>query len=133
MQFYNTYSYVVGLTLILSGSLPDSNLLATVTLWPKRQYLGIFLPTTPASTEPVWMPMRICNIYMLNSVLLKDCSFIFTLIGWPWCVWCLEHVSIILSAIHAICSACVVLCLWSPQATQYASPIVSTCNRRTIF
>lgn len=48
-----TYIYVVGLTCIRSGSLRDSNLLAKVTLCPKRQYLGIFFPTTPANTIPV--------------------------------------------------------------------------------
>ena len=32
-----TYWYVVGLTFVLSGSLPDSNLFAIVTLCPKRQ------------------------------------------------------------------------------------------------
>lgn len=55
----STYSYVVGLTFILSGSLLDSNLLAMVTLWPNMQYRGIFTPTTPARTEPVWIPIRI--------------------------------------------------------------------------
>lgn len=49
----DTYRYVVGLTLTRSGSLVDSNLFAKVTLCPKRQYLGIFLPTTPANTIPV--------------------------------------------------------------------------------
>ncbi len=35
----NDYRYVVGLKLILNGSEQDSNLLARVTLEPKRQYL----------------------------------------------------------------------------------------------
>lgn len=47
--------------LIFNGSLPDSNLLATVTLWPNIQYRGIFTPTTPASTDPVWIPILICE------------------------------------------------------------------------
>lgn len=50
---------VVGLMLIFLGWLPDSNLLANVTLFPNRQYLGIFTPTTPASTDPLWRPIRI--------------------------------------------------------------------------
>ena len=47
--------------LILPASLPDSNLLARVTLWPNRQYRGILIPTTPARTEPEWIPIRIYN------------------------------------------------------------------------
>ena len=35
--FVDTYWYVVGLTFVLSGSLPDSNLFAIVTLCPNRQ------------------------------------------------------------------------------------------------
>lgn len=56
-----TYSYVVGLMFILKGSLPDSNLFAIVTLFPNMQYRGILTPTTPARTEPVWIPILICN------------------------------------------------------------------------
>ncbi len=48
--------------LILRGSLWDSNLFASVTLFPKRQYLAIFVPTTPANTGPVWIPILICNV-----------------------------------------------------------------------
>lgn len=47
------YLAVVGLALILVASLPDSSLLARVTLFPNKQYLGIVIPTTPASTLPV--------------------------------------------------------------------------------
>lgn len=61
----NPYSFVVGLILILHSTLPDSNLLAMVTLCPNRQYLGIFLPTTPASTVPVWIPILIWNWFFL--------------------------------------------------------------------
>lgn len=57
--FSNTYSTVVSLILICPASLADSNLFAIVTLCPKRQYRGIFLPTTPAKTVPVCNPMRI--------------------------------------------------------------------------
>ena len=46
--------------LIFVGSLPDSNLLARFTLLPNRQYLGMRAPTTPAKTDPVWMPILIC-------------------------------------------------------------------------
>jgi hypothetical protein len=56
-----TYLYAAGLTLILPASLPDSILFAKVTLLPNRQYRGIFTPTTPDTTDPVWMPMRICR------------------------------------------------------------------------
>ena len=75
-----THAYVDGLMLVRKGTLVDSNLLASVTLLPKRQYLavskknetkiinsslgckyylGIFRPTTPAKTVPVCSPMRI--------------------------------------------------------------------------
>lgn len=57
-----TYVYVVGLIFILSGSLPDSNLLAIVTLCPNMQYRGILTPTTPAKTVPVWIPIRIWKV-----------------------------------------------------------------------
>ena len=50
--------YDAGLTLILPASLPDSILLAKVTLLPNRQNRGIFIPTTPVTTDPVWIPMR---------------------------------------------------------------------------
>jgi hypothetical protein len=36
-------------------------LLAIVTLWPNKQYLGIFTPTTPANIDPVCNPIRICK------------------------------------------------------------------------
>jgi len=29
---------------------------------PKRQYLGIFEPTTPATILPVWIPALICIV-----------------------------------------------------------------------
>lgn len=66
----STYSKVVGLTFIRRGSLPDSNLFAIVTLWPNMQYRGIFTPTTPAKTEPVWRPIRIC-MKKLKRIKLK--------------------------------------------------------------
>lgn len=31
---------------------------AVLTLSPNKQYLGIDNPTTPATTPPVWMPIR---------------------------------------------------------------------------
>ena len=37
----------------------DSMRLATLTVSPKRQYLGIVSPTTPATTEPLCTPQRI--------------------------------------------------------------------------
>lgn len=128
-----TYLYVVGLTLTRSGSLVDSNLLAIVTLWPKRQYLGIFFPTTPASTMPVWIPILICKknwslywsiilLLVMESKLKRE----LTLIGLPSWVVCWVQVWIIFKAIHAICCAWKFVSLCKPQATQYASPIVST-------
>ena len=35
------------------------NFLPVFTASPKRQYLGIFMPTTPATTIPVWQPTLI--------------------------------------------------------------------------
>ena len=39
------------------GSCSTDNLLAVFTVSPKRQYLGILLPTTPDTTGPVWIPI----------------------------------------------------------------------------
>ena len=38
-------------------SCSTGNLLAVFTVSPKRQYLGILLPTTPDTTGPVWIPI----------------------------------------------------------------------------
>ena len=38
----------------------DSILEAVLTVSPNRQYRGIFNPTTPATTGPEWIPIRIC-------------------------------------------------------------------------
>lgn len=50
---------MVGLIFIFSASLCDSNLLARVTLLPNMQYLGIRVPTTPATIDPECKPIRI--------------------------------------------------------------------------
>ena len=47
-------SYVIW---IFMGSPVLCILLATFTVSPKRQYLGILLPTTPDTTGPVWIPI----------------------------------------------------------------------------
>lgn len=39
----------------------DSILLAVLTVSPNKQYRGILLPTIPATTGPVWAPLRICS------------------------------------------------------------------------
>ena len=39
----------------------DSMRLATLTVSPKRQYLGIVTPTTPPTTDPLCRPQRIIN------------------------------------------------------------------------
>jgi len=40
----------------------DSMRLATFTVSPKRQYLGIVTPTTPPTTDPLCRPQRIINL-----------------------------------------------------------------------
>ena len=40
----------------------DSMRLATLTVSPKRQYLGIVTPTTPPTTDPLCRPQRIVNL-----------------------------------------------------------------------
>jgi hypothetical protein len=55
------YLWVVGLKWIFAGSPWLSIRDAVFTVSPKRQYLGIFWPTTPATTGPVCIPTRICN------------------------------------------------------------------------
>jgi len=40
----------------------DSMRLATLTVSPKRQYLGMVTPTTPPTTEPLCRPQRIINL-----------------------------------------------------------------------
>ena len=90
-----SYFSVVGLTLIFVASLPDSNLLASVTLLPKRQYLGIVTPTTPARTVPVCNPMRIwnmkhpmintttqCHEYICNKTGQTPMELVIIKIGW---------------------------------------------------
>ena len=42
---------------LYSRSPVDSILEAVLTASPNRQYLGIANPTTPATTEPVWIPV----------------------------------------------------------------------------
>lgn len=42
---------------------------AVFTVSPNKQYLGIFWPTTPATTGPVWMPTR---IYNGNTNIIQD-------------------------------------------------------------
>lgn len=54
-----THFLVAREMLILLASLPDSNLLAIVTLWPNKQYRGILRPTTPLRTVPVCNPILI--------------------------------------------------------------------------
>ena len=53
------YKKVESLMCILLGRPWDSILLAMLTVSPNRQYRGIRVPTTPAMTDPVWMPIRI--------------------------------------------------------------------------
>ena len=55
----NTYKYVYGLIWTFPASLVDSILFASDTFLPNKQYLGIKVPTTPATTEPEWIPTRI--------------------------------------------------------------------------
>ncbi len=54
-----TYCMEKTLMLIWPGTLLDSSILATATVSPKRQYRGIFCPTTPATQGPEWIPIRI--------------------------------------------------------------------------
>ena len=54
-----TYRYVAGLIWTRFGWLVDSILFAKVALFPNKQYLGMRVPTTPATTDPVWIPTRI--------------------------------------------------------------------------
>lgn len=54
-----------------------------------------------------------------------------TLIGLPSGVSTSSDSSIIFRAIRAMGFAWFRFCLWSPAATQYASPIVSTCSNQT--
>ena len=58
-HYANTYPHVVWLMLILPGTLLASRTDAMVTVDPKRQYLGIFWPTIPATHSPEWIPVRI--------------------------------------------------------------------------
>lgn len=53
-----------------------------------------------------------------DGIKKKNVWKVFTLIGFPSCVWCVLHVSIIFRAIHAICWACIELYLCRPDATQ---------------
>lgn len=53
------YLYDVGLICIRPGSPWLSIREAVFTVSPKRQYLGILTPTTPATTGPLWIPTRI--------------------------------------------------------------------------
>ena len=52
----------------------DSILEAVFTVSPKRQYLGIVKPTTPATTEPVCKPGR--NIYTLIFIFNRNANII---------------------------------------------------------
>lgn len=61
--------------LIRVASLPDSNLLANVTLLPNRQYLGMRTPTTPAKMAPVCKPILICNIKKQIVIMAKAETF----------------------------------------------------------
>ena len=69
----NTHSWkartsLVGVWMAIFASFPYSPRLllsmrlAVFTVSPKRQYLGIFVPTTPAHTEPEWTPTRISSV-----------------------------------------------------------------------
>lgn len=45
-------------TLMIFTSLLDCIREAVLMVSPKKQYLGILMPTTPATAEPVWNPTR---------------------------------------------------------------------------
>lgn len=57
----NAHPLVVSLMLTFLGTPWLSILFASVTVWPNRQYRGIWVPTTPAMAGPEWTPIRICN------------------------------------------------------------------------
>lgn len=63
------YLYEVGLTCIRPGipwlSIRD----AVLTVSPNKQYLGILIPTTPATTGPLWNPTRIWKIQSFRTLL----------------------------------------------------------------
>lgn len=40
----------------------DSMREAVLTVSPNKQYRGILVPTIPATTGPVWMPLRISSV-----------------------------------------------------------------------
>jgi hypothetical protein len=40
----------------MPGELVDCILDAVLTVSPKKQYLGTFIPTIPATTGPEWIP-----------------------------------------------------------------------------
>lgn len=49
----------------------DSILLAVFTVSPKRQYLGIFSPTTPAQTGPLKNDIKATNVYLITANIVK--------------------------------------------------------------
>lgn len=61
----------------------DSIRLAVFTVSPNRQYRGIFVPTIPATTGPVWAPQRICSVssgLLTETILIKK--------QWNARIWC---------------------------------------------
>jgi len=62
LQFTKYRSWKIRVSLFYVRFPVDSMRLATLTVSPKRQYLGIVTPTTPPTTEPLCMPQRIINL-----------------------------------------------------------------------
>uniref|UniRef100_A0A1B0AQX5 Uncharacterized protein n=1 Tax=Glossina palpalis gambiensis TaxID=67801 RepID=A0A1B0AQX5_9MUSC len=95
---------------ITGGTPLDSMREAVFTVSPNKQYRGIFRPTTPAHTGPVWIPMRKSNLLSGRCLILNsDTAFS------KW------------RDIEAISAACIsLLRIGNPETTIYASPIVST-------
>ena len=87
---------------------------ATLTVSPNRQYLGIVVPTTPATTGPEWTPIRILICCWLGRILNVFMCF---------------RMSKDMRQISLAC--CFWLRMGSPLTTMYASPIVSTCVQKT--
>jgi len=54
-----TYWYVNSVICIFPGVPLLSQRLATLTVLPNKQYRGILLPTTPATTSPLLIPILI--------------------------------------------------------------------------
>ena len=68
--------YIFSIKFIFNFLKPQGNsrfpllsiLVAMVTVSPKRQYLGMMLPTTPATTEPVCIPVLTLSVACVCSL-----------------------------------------------------------------